>query len=208
MPGHDGLVGELVQLLEVGVAQHQPVLGVPQHEGFRDRLDGVAQPQVGGDGHLDQVLLLGDVDGDADQVQARLAGLVHQLAARAQPHPVAVGMPHAEGAVDGAGPGVGELRGELVELHVVRVHQRADLAEGQQVVLRLEPEDGEHGMRPEDAAAREVPVPQAAAAAVERGVDAAAHRVVDEVGFARAHRLPVEGKAEDQQHEAGGGGRA
>ena len=60
-------------------------------------------------------------------------------------------------------------------------------------------------MRPEDAAAREVPVPQAAAAAVERGVDAAAHRVVDEVGFARARRLPVEGEAEDQHDEAGGG---
>ena len=61
-------------------------------------------------------------------------------------------------------------------------------------------------MRPEDAAAREVPVPQAAAAAVERGVDAAAHRVVDQVGLARAGRLPVEGEAQDQQHEAGGGG--
>ena len=61
-------------------------------------------------------------------------------------------------------------------------------------------------MRPEDAAAREVPVPQAAAAAVERGVDAAAHRVVDQVGFARARRLPVEGEAEDQHDEAGGGG--
>ena len=60
-------------------------------------------------------------------------------------------------------------------------------------------------MRPEDAPAREVPVPQSAAAAVERGVDAAAHGVVDQVGLARARRLPVEGEAEDQQHEAGGG---
>ena len=71
--------------------------------------------------------------------------------------------------------------------------------------LRLEAEDREHRMRPEDAAAREVPVPQAAAAAVERGVDAAAHGVVDDVGLARARRLPVEGEAEDQQDEAGGG---
>ena len=61
-------------------------------------------------------------------------------------------------------------------------------------------------MRPEDAAAGDVPVPQAAAAAVERGVDAGAHGFVDHVGFARARRLPVEGKAEDQHHEAGGGG--
>ena len=82
----------------------------------------------------------------------------------------------------------------------------ADLAEGHQVVARRQAQDREHRMRPEDAAAREVPVPQAAAAAVERGVDAAAHGVVDHVGLARARRLPVEGKAQDQQHEAGGGG--
>ncbi len=61
-------------------------------------------------------------------------------------------------------------------------------------------------MRPEHAPAREVPVPQPAAAAVERGVDARAHGLVDHVGLARARRLPVEGEAEDQHDEAGGGG--
>ena len=60
-------------------------------------------------------------------------------------------------------------------------------------------------MRPEDAAAREIPIPQPAAAAVERGIDAAADRFVDHVGFPRPGRLPVEGKAEDQHDEAGGG---
>ena len=101
--------------------------------------------------------------------------------------------------------GVGQLGGELVKPHVVGMHQRADVAEGQQVVLGLEPENVEHRLRPENAAARQVPVPQAAAAAVERGVDAAAHGLVDHVGFARARRLPVEGEAEDQHDEAGGG---
>ena len=99
----------------------------------------------------------------------------------------------------------GELGREIVELHVVRMDQRADVAEGQQVVLGLQPENVEHRLRPEDAAARQVPVPQAAAAAVERGIDAAADRLVDQVGFARARRLPVEGEAEDQHDEAGGG---
>ena len=124
MPDDDRVVGQIVQLLEVGIAQHQPVVGVPQHEGFRDGLDGVAQAHVGGGGLLDQRLLLGDVDGDADQVQARLAGLAHQLAARAQPDPVAVGVAHAEVVVDGVGLGVGELGGELVELDVVGMDQR------------------------------------------------------------------------------------
>ena len=87
------------------------------------------------------------------------------------------------------------------------MHQLADLAERHQLVARREAEDREHGMRPVDAAARDVPVPKPAAAAVERGVDAASHRVVDHVGLAGARRLPVEGEAEDQQHEAGGGGQ-
>ena len=212
--GHHGLVGradgdrlvrQVVQLLEIGVAEHQPVVGVPQHEGLGDGLDGVAQPHVGGDGLLHQALLLGDVDGDADQMQAGIVRLVHQLAARAQPDPVAVGVTHAEGVVDRGDLGVGKLRGEVVELHVVGVDQRADAAEGQEVVLALHAEDIEHRLRPEDAAAGEVPVPQAAAAAVERGVDAAAHRLVDDVGLARPCRLPVEGEAEDQHDEAGGG---
>ena len=103
------------------------------------------------------------------------------------------------------GVGFGEFGGEIVELHVVGMHQRADVAEGQQVVLGLQPENVEHRLRPEDAAAREVPIPQAAAAAVERGIDAAADGLVDHVRFARAGRLPVEGKAEDQHDEAGGG---
>ena len=106
--------------------------------------------------------------------------------------------------VDRGGLGVGKLGGQLVEIDVLGVDQGVDLAEGQQRVARREPEDREHRMRPEDAAAREVPVPQAAAAAIERGVDARAHRLVDHVGFARAGRLPVEGKAEDQHDEAGG----
>ena len=73
--GGDRRVGQAVQVLEVRVAQHQAVLVVPQHEGFRDGLDGVAQANVGGGGPLDQRLLLGDVDRDADQVHAGLAGL-------------------------------------------------------------------------------------------------------------------------------------
>ena len=201
----DRLVGQVVQVLEIRIAQHQPVVGVPQHEGLGDGLDGVAQPHVGGDRALDQALLLGDVDGDADQMQTGLARLAHQLAARPQPDPVAVGVAHAEGVVDRGGFGFGELGGDIVELHVVGMHQRADVAEGQQVVLGLQAEDLEHRLRPENAAAREVPIPQAAAAAVERGIDAAAHRLVDDVGFARPCRLPVEGKAEDEHDEAGGG---
>jgi hypothetical protein len=184
-------VRQVVQLLEVGVAQHQTVLRIPQHEGFRDGLDRVAQANVGRHRLLHQLLLLGHIDGDADEVQARLIGVARDLAARPQPHPLAVRMAHAEIMIDRLGLTVGELGRNLVELDVVRMDERVDLAERQQFVARVEPENREHRMRPEDAAAREIPVPQAAAAAVERGVDAPAHHVVDHVGFARARRLPV-----------------
>ena len=197
--------GRLMQLLKIRIAQHQAIVGIPQYEGFRDGLDGVAQPHVGGDSFLDQVLLLGDVDGDADQMQARLAGLAHQLAARAQPYPVAVGVAHAEGVIDCGRSRIGEFGRELVEPHVVRMHQRIDIAERQQIVLGLEPEDFEHRLRPEDAAAGEVPIPQPAAATVERGIDAAADRFIDQVRFPRPCRLPMEGEAEDEHDEAGGG---
>ncbi len=152
-------------------------------------------------------LLLGDVDRDADQMRRDFARLLDQLAARAQPDPVAVGMAHAEGVVDRGGLGFGELCGKLIEMQVVRMDQRIDLAEAQELVLRFEAEDREHRMRPEDAATPELPVPQPATAAIERGVDAGAHGFVDEVGFARARGLPVKGKAEDQHDEAGGGGQ-
>ena len=162
---------------------------------------------IGRGGALDQRLLLGDVDRDADQVHARIAGLLHQLAAGAQPDPFAAGVQHAELVVDRPGLGVGELRRDLVEPDVVGMHQAAHFAERHQVVARRDAQDREHRMRPEDAAAGEVPVPQPAAAAVERGVDAASHGVVDRVGLARARGLPVKRKAQDQQHEAGGRGQ-
>ncbi len=201
----DRFVGEVVQFLEVRIAQHQPIVGVPQHERFWDCFDGIAQPQVRRDGALDQMLLFGDIDGDADQMRPGIPRLMGQFAARAQPHPMAVGMAHAERVIDGAGFRFRQVRGEFVQPHVVRVNQRGDLAEGQQFVLGGQSEDCKHRMRPENPAAREIPVPQAAAAAIERRVDAAANGVVDAVCLARARRLPMKRKAKDQHHESGGG---
>src|SRR6266566_7904857 len=60
-------------------------------------------------------------------------------------------------------------------------------------------------MRPEHASTGEVPVPQSATSAVERRIDARANRLINHVGFPRAGRLPMEGKAEDQYDESGGG---
>ena len=202
--GFDRGVRQPMQFLEVGIAEHEPVVGVPQHECFRDGLDRIAQPHVGGGGLLHQRLLLGDVDGDADQVQPRFAVLPRQFAARPQPQPAPVGVAHAEGMVDRLHVAARKLPGKIVEVDVAFMHQRVDFAEIEQFVFRRQAENVEHRARPEHPPAREVPVPQSAAAAVERGIDAAAHGVVNDVGLAGARRLPVKGEAEDQHHEAGG----
>ena len=201
--GDHRFVGQVMQRLKVRIAQHQAIVGVPQHERFRYGLDGVAQPQIRGHRLLHQAFLLGNVDGDADQVQSGFAFLARQFAARPQPHPAAVGVTHAKGVIERGHLGVGELRGQIVEIDVVGMHQRVDFAEGEQIVLLRQAQNVEHRMRPEHAAARQVPIPQPAAAAVERGVDAAPHGVMDEVGLARPRRLPVEGEAENKHHEAG-----
>ena len=78
--GLGGGIGDAVQLLVLGIAHHQPVVGVPQDEGFRDRLDGVAEADIGGLRALDEPHLLGDVDGDADEV--RVVGLAGRPARR------------------------------------------------------------------------------------------------------------------------------
>ena len=75
--------------------------------------------------------------------------------------------------------GVGELGGKLVEVEIIGMNQRIDFAKAEKVVARLQAQYREHRVRPEDAAAGEVPIPQAATAAIERGVDAAAHGFVD-----------------------------
>ncbi len=200
-------IRQLVQSLEVRIAEHQAVSGIPQHEGFRDGLDRIAQPQIGLDRFLREALLLGDVDGDADQMQAGIGRALAELAAHPQPDPVAVGVLHAEGLVDMIDLRGDELVGDLEQVDVVGFHQRVDLAERQEVAAVLEAEHREHRLRPEDSAAREVPIPQSAAAAIERGIDPPAHGVVDEIAFARAGRLPVECEAQDQHHKARGGGK-
>jgi len=200
-------VRQLVQPLEMRVAQHEAVLGVPQHEGFRDGFDGVAQPQIGFDGFLGKTLLLGDVDGDPDQMRAVAAGALAEFAADAQPDPVAAAMTHAEGLVDVIDLARHQPVGDLEQVDVVGHHQRIDFAECQKVAAAFQPQDREHRLRPENASTRQVPVPQSAASAIERGVDTRTHGVIDGVALACAGRLPMKREAENEHHKAGGRGQ-
>jgi hypothetical protein len=71
--GRNGFVGQAVQALEFRIAQHQPVIRVPHHERFRDRLDRIAQPHFGSCAFFREPLLLGDVDRDTDEMRMRLS---------------------------------------------------------------------------------------------------------------------------------------
>ena len=192
---------QLVQLLELRIAEHEVVVGIPQHEGLGDRLDGVVEPGVGLGGLLFQAALLGHVHGDADEMACRIVGIVHQLGAGAQPHPVARDAADAELVIDERGAGGSELLGQREEVLILGMDHGVHFAEGQELVLALVAEELVHGIGPVDPSAADVPIPQAAASAVQGGVDPVAHLLADLVGGTRAVRLHHIGHADAEQHQ-------
>src|SRR5215467_11323392 len=166
----------MMQFLKVGIAENETIVGIPQDEGFWNCLNCVAQPHVGGDSLLDQAFLLCDIDSDPDQVQARLPRLAHKLASRTQPHPMAGSVAHTESVIDRCCSCIGQLGGEFIKPDIVRMHEGIYVTKRQQIIFGLESQYFEHGLRPEDAAAGEIPIPQTASPPVERGLDAAADR--------------------------------
>ena len=78
-----------------------------------------------------------------------------------------------------------------------------NLRKAENVVARLQAQHLVERGGPEDAAAGEVPVEQAAAAAVERQVDARPGGGVDLVGLLGARRLGEEGVDQDQENRSG-----
>src|SRR5581483_3097077 len=91
--------------------------------------------------------------------------------------------------------------GNVIETAVVGMDEAVDLAEGEELLARLEAQNLEHRIRPVDSYAREIPIPQTAAAAIERRIDTRAHHLVNSVGFARPARLPMKCETEDQEND-------
>ncbi len=143
--------------------------------------------------------LFGDVDGDADQLDLRRFRVDH-LGAGAHPHPLAVGVPHAEHLVDMVDLARDDPVGQLEQVAVVGMDDLVDLAERQHRVAGLVAQHVVHRARPVHLAAHHVPVPQAAAAAHQRHVDALVRFEVDAVGGLRARRLAEIGVEDDDQH--------
>jgi hypothetical protein len=135
-------------------------------------------------------------------MQAVARRLSDQFGARAQPYPFAAAVANAKCMVDGVRLGGGETSGDFAEIPVGRMHQRIDVAERDVAALIGQTEDLEHRARPVDASARQVPVPQAAAAATERGVHSLPHAFANRVRFPGPRFLPEIGPG-DQADRAG-----
>ncbi len=143
--------------------------------------------------------LLGDVDGDADQLDFRCLR-IHDLGTSAHPHPLAIGMPHPEHLVDVVDLAGDNSVGELEQVAVLGMDDLVDLAEGQHRVTGLVAQHVIHRARPVHLAAHHVPVPQATAAANQRHVDTLMRFEIDAIGRLRARRLPEIGIEDDDQH--------
>ncbi len=184
------------QALIARIGEDERLLIVEEREGLRDALDGVAQPDIGSGAHLGLGLLVGDIDGDADEMRRLVR---RQPAADADPDPAAVGMKHAELAIDAAvaRPGVGATEGRLV----VGMDPVADVGERQEIIRPLTPQQCIEAVRDEDPAARDVPVPETGTAAAEHAVDPAADLSADDVGFGGAGALLEEGDAEGRNDD-------
>ena len=191
----------MMKFLEFGIAHDEPVAGVPQDESFRDGLDRVAKAYVGRCGALGEGLLFGDVDGDADEVRGFARPLPHELGPRTHPDPLAVDSLHPESVIDRIGVRTGQHLGQRREGAILRMNQRTDVAKGHELAGRRHAEHLVHRIRPVDAPAREIPIPEAAASPAKRGVDSVLHPLAQLIGLACARRLPEIGGRQGNQHK-------
>ena len=76
---------------------------IPQYEGFGNLVDRVAQPAIGAFGFVRHPASLGDVNGDAGEVQRLIALILHGARARPKPDPVSVPCANPEFMVEEAG---------------------------------------------------------------------------------------------------------
>ena len=196
--GDEHAVGQPVGLLEVSVTHHQPVVLVPEDEGFRGAFDGVRQPLVGFRIALRQTMLLGDVHGDADHMGAA-AGAAGHLGARPHPDIVAGGVTHAKHLVDLLGIAAADGARQSIEIAVGRMHHPGSVGEGEDVAGGRQAEHLVHRTGPEQTPVGDIEIPEAAAAARQRRLDAQVGFQEGFIGLAGSLHLHVIGIEDDQQ---------
>ena len=78
-----------------------------------------------------------------------------------------------------------------------------DFAEGEESAVGVDAEHVVHRIRPIDASPRQIPIPEAATAAIERRIDAAANSLARKVGLSRPRRLQEKGGRHRAEHDDG-----
>ena len=154
------VVAEAMELLIFAVAHDQAVLVVPQHEGFGDVLNRVAQSGVGVCSAGD-CILVGE-HRHTGEVRLFIGQTAGDVAAQAYCHPMAVGVPQPEALIE-EGDSLAKVAVELRAQVVVRMQRLSQDAKGHSVGGRLQAEQAVHRRGPVHVAAREVPTPDAAA---------------------------------------------
>ena len=193
--GHAHARRQRMELLVLGIAQDQLVIGIPQHEGFGNILDRVLEAEFRFLVEAVGEFLRGDVDGDADEMRRVLARRTRQLGACPEPHPMAVGMAHAEFLIERlASRRVSSASTTSSSCASSGWMRSATSPKFRNSPFSSVPSDVVHGFRPEDRprAMSQSHRPQwpRSSALSSRSV-ASVQRAV---GFRRLCRLPVEGR--------------
>ena len=133
-----------MQFKKFRIARYKAVPCIPENEGFRYCVDGVAQPYIRGRGLLGERFLLGNVHRDSDEMPPRLARVFDKLRSRAQPDPIAVIILDAKFDVDVSCLGTRHHFRDLGEVGVVRMKQFIEFANGETAPFRFPPQDLMH----------------------------------------------------------------
>ena len=117
-------------------------------KGLGDGVDRLAQAHVGGGGLFRERLLVGNVDGDADEMRARLARVLDEFGSGAQPDPLAGGVLDPKLVIDGF-----RLRGEhhrrdMREIAVAGMQHGVEFVDRKTATLRFAPKYFMHRVGP------------------------------------------------------------
>ena len=192
-----------VELLIFGIAHDQAAVGIPQHEGFGDGLNRLTQPVLRFLGGLGRPLLIGDVNGNAHKPRRAVRRIMHQGPARPKPDPVPLGVLQPEFVIEAGAAAAQQIFSQFGDGRLLGMLAAGDLAIGEIFPALRQAEHGIHGARPEDAAARQIPVPQAAAPVIQRRIQPRRGRGQRRLSRPCPVGIPVHGQHQRDQRNAG-----
>ncbi|MNI26693.1 hypothetical protein D3C73_804040 [compost metagenome] len=167
---HQHTFRQSVSLLEVGVAHHETVVLVPQHEGFGRAFDRVSEALIGLGITLCQTVLFGDVHGDADHVDTT-GSVANDLCPCAHPDIMSRRVAHAEYLVDLLGIAAADGTRESVDITVRRMHHPCGIGKRDDAAGSRQAKHFVHRTGPEEPAVGNIEIPKSATPMRQCGFD-------------------------------------